>query len=132
MLIDTSVWIEFLAPRSRALTSDELDEMAANIVEGDACIVLPIYGELVSGARHGDREFRELLASLRFVDLDWTARAVWERIASLGHEAFSRRLSIPGLIDRMILAAAEESGETLWVLDGPLRRLARAVGVATR
>ena len=132
MLVDTSVWIEFLAPRTRALKTADLDFLAESITAGDVAIVLPVYAELLSGARHDDDELRTLLSSLRFVDLDWSARTVWERVATLGDAAFTRRMRIPRLVDRMILAAAEESGEPLWALDGPLLRLARARGIAAR
>lgn len=132
MLIDTSVWLEFLAPRTRVLGADELDEIADAITEGEVCITLPIYAELLSGSKHGDRELATLLSSLRFVDLDWSAREPWDRVAALGQHAFARRQRIPGLVDRMILAAAEASGEILWALDGPLMRLARSLGIATR
>jgi predicted nucleic acid-binding protein len=132
MLIDTSVWLEFLAPRSRVLSGAALDELAEAIADGSVCTVLPIYAELLSGAKHGDRELRELLAALRFVDLDWASRTVWGAVADLAQEAHRRRLRIPGVVDRMIVAAAREAGETLWALDGPLRRLAQAVGVPTR
>jgi predicted nucleic acid-binding protein len=132
MLVDTSVWIEFFARRTRALTTDELGAMAEAIADGEVCIVMPIYAELLSGARHDDLEVRALLSTLRFVDLDWNTRTVWERVAALGEVAHTRRLPIPGLVDRMILAAAEESGEPLWALDGPLRRLARARHLAAR
>ena len=130
MLLDTSVWIEYLALRSRVLRAAQLDAIDAALADGEVCTVLPIYAELLSGARHGDRELRTLLSALRFVDPDWSDVAVWERVASLGESAFRRRLRIPGVVDRMIIAAAQDAGEAIWALDGPLRRLARAEGVA--
>jgi len=130
MLLDTSVWIEYLAPRSRVLRAAQLDAIDAALADGEVCTVLPIYAELLSGARHGDRELRTLLSALRFVDPDWSDVAVWERVASLGESAFRRRLRIPGVVDRMIIAAAQDAEEAIWALDGPLRRLARAEGVA--
>jgi predicted nucleic acid-binding protein len=130
MLLDTSIWIEFLAVRSRALTAAELDTVEAAIADGEVCTVLPIYAELLSGTRHDDHELRALLSSLRFIDLDWRDAAVWERVASLRQSAFSRRVRIPGVVDRMIIAAAQDAGEPIWALDGPLRHLARALGVA--
>lgn len=130
MLLDTSVWIEYLAPRSRVLRAAQLDAIDAALADGEVCTVLPIYAELLSGARHGDRELRTLLSALRFVDPDWSDVAVWERVASLGESAFRHRLRIPGVVDRMIIAAAQDAEEAIWALDGPLRRLARAEGVA--
>lgn len=132
MLVDTSVWIEFLAPRSRIMKAADLDLLAEHIAAGEVTMVLPVYAELLSGAHHDDDELRALLSSLRFVDLDWNARAVWERVAALGDAAHARRLRIPGVIDRMILVAAESADEPLWALDGPLLRLARARGGALR
>ena len=54
-----------------------------------------------------------------------------DRIAWVGPAAELPQ-RIPGVVDRMILAAAEASGEILWALDGPLVRLARSLGIATR
>jgi predicted nucleic acid-binding protein len=132
MLIDTSIWIEFLAPRSRVLSPGDLDQLSELIVEGGACVILPIYTELTSGVKHGDRELRELLKALRYIDLDWTQWSTWDTVADLGQQAYARRLKVPGVVDRMILAATRAAGEPLWALDGPLRRLARGIGVQTR
>jgi hypothetical protein len=88
-------------------------------------------GAALAGFYFGHRTTEDLgLFAAPGPDLADAGRAVEERVASLGEAAIRRRLRIPGIVDRMIIAAAQEAGETVWALDGPLRRLARAVGVA--
>ena len=112
VLVDTSIWIRFLAKRNpyAAELGDLLDR-------GEAAGHDLIYGELLIGDSGGRREF---LKSYGFI----------HRISTVPHAdvvafASARNLHGRGIgwIDAHLLASTLTSASTLWTLD---RRLAAA------
>lgn len=132
VLVDTSVWIEFFAPRS-TLPKDFLSVLQANIADGNVVIVHPIRAELLSG--HITKSHRQvidhLFTALEFIDVDWSKRERWDEIAVLADVARKEGLAIPGIVDRMILLSAQRAGVSLCTLDKALLKLAKAIGVLT-
>ena len=129
-LVDTSVWIEFFAPRS-TLPKDFLFVLQANIAEGNVVIIHPIRAELLSGhiTKHQQQAIDHLLLALEFVDMDWSKQEHWNDIIGFAEIARKKGLAIPGLIDRMILLSAQQAGVSLCTLDKALLKLAQAIGV---
>lgn len=119
VLVDTSVWIRFLANRSpHAAELDRLldrDEVAGHDL---------IFGELQMGDRGGRKDF------LR-------AYGLMQMVASVAHEevvAFVRANKLHGRgvgwIDAHLLAAALVDSASFWTADEPLARLASELGVS--
>lgn len=119
VLVDTSVWIRFLANRSPF--SRELDRLLADdAVAGHELV----YGELLVGDRGG----RQTLLSS------------YERMAQVlpvAHSevvAFVRARKIHGRgigwIDAHLLASALVGGVQFWTADGPLGAIAGELGIA--
>jgi predicted nucleic acid-binding protein len=121
VLVDTSVWIRFLA--NRAPFSKELDRLLADdAVAGHEFI----YGELLMGDRGGRQA---LLSNYERM----------EQLAVVAHSdvvAFvrARRFHGRGIgwIDAHLLASALVAGARLWTADGPLGAIAHEVGIAHR
>lgn len=133
MLVDTSMWVEFFSLRPRA-SAASIAQLRADILEDRAVIVEPIRAELLSGhIRQAQRTtIVRALAAMRSIDLDWNAREHWNEIIALATTATKHRLAIPGVVDRMILLAAQKAGATICTLDKSLTALASVVGVALR
>lgn len=121
VLVDTSVWIRFLA--NQAPFAAELDRLLADdAVAGHELV----YGELLVGDRGG----RQKLLS----GYEWM-----EQIPPVPHSevvAFVRARKIHGRgigwIDAHLLASALVAGVRLWTADGPLGALADELGIAHR
>lgn len=130
VLVDTSVWIEFFAPRS-TLSKDFLSVLQANIADNNVVIVHPIRAELLSGhiTKSHRQEMDHLFTALEFIDVDWSKRECWDEIAVLADVARKKGLAIPGIIDRMILLSTQKAGVTICTLDKALLKLAQAIGV---
>ena len=121
VLVDTSVWIRFLA--NRAPFSKELDRLLADdAVAGHEFI----YGELLVGDRGGRQE---LLSSYERM----------EQLPAVPHSdvvAFVRSRKFHGRgigwIDAHLLASALVGEVQLWTADGPLGAIADELGIAYR
>ncbi|MGE3888811.1 MAG: type II toxin-antitoxin system VapC family toxin [Vicinamibacterales bacterium] len=121
VLVDTSVWIRFLA--NKAPFAGELDRLLADdAVAGHEFV----YGELLVGDRGGRQK---LLSSYDRM----------EQIPAVPHGdvvAFVRARKIHGRgigwIDAHLLASALVAGVRLWTADGPLGTLADELGIAHR
>jgi hypothetical protein len=112
IILDTSVWIEFLRARK-----DYFEEVRT-LLDGRMIIGLEwVFGELLQGAR--DIRERDVVLSY------------WRDIPKIGHTGLwleAGRLSSEeklyargvGLIDCAILAAARRSGAKIWTLDREL------------
>jgi predicted nucleic acid-binding protein len=118
VLVDTSVWIRFLANRTPfAAELDELldrDEVAAHDL---------VYGELLIGDLRGRRE---LLRSFQLI----------QRVPNLAHADVITFVQIHklhgrgiGWIDAHLLASAFVASVTLWTADQRLARLAGEFGI---
>jgi predicted nucleic acid-binding protein len=121
VLVDTSVWIRFLANKSPFAA--ELDRLLTDdAVAGHEFV----YGELLVGDRGGRQE---LLNSYELI----------QQIPAVPHSdvaAFVRARKIHGRgigwIDVHLLASALVGGVQLWTADGPLRTIADEFGIAYR
>lgn len=93
--------------------------------------IYPIQTELLSGrvSREKEKEIREALDAIDHIDLDWNARSTWEQLVEFAQIAHKASLPIPGIVDRMILAAAAKAEVMLWTLERPLTRLAERIKV---
>jgi predicted nucleic acid-binding protein len=121
VLIDTSVWIRFLA--NRMPYAAELDRL---LERNEAAGHELVYGELLigdSGAR------KQLLNSFDLI----------HRVPSVGHEDVvtfvrSHKLHGSGIgwIDAHLLASALVADMALWTADQHLARLAGELGIAHR
>jgi predicted nucleic acid-binding protein len=119
VLVDTSVWIRFLA--NRAPYAAELDGLLSRVeVSGHDFV----YGELLIGDR-GRRE--DLLA-----DYDLMDRAPLVRHAEVVAFVRDHRLNGRGIgwIDAHLLASALVAGLRLWTADMPLAAVAAELGIA--
>ena len=121
VLVDTSIWIRFLAGKEPFVT--ELDQLLAEdeVIGHDL-----IYGELLIGERGGRVKLL-------------TAYAEIERAPSIAHDEVvelvkSRRLGGRGIawIDAQLLASALVAGSKLWTAETTLTAIAEGVGIAHR
>jgi predicted nucleic acid-binding protein len=133
VLVDSSVWIEFFRSRTR-LDSTALGALARFIERDQAVTILPIEVEVLSGhpSPRVERTIREAFAALRHVDLDWNASTTWQHLSALGAHARASALPVPGVVDRMVVAAAQAAGAALWTLDVGMQRLARLERIHVR
>jgi predicted nucleic acid-binding protein len=121
VLVDTSVWIRFLA--NRAPFAEALDRLLADdAVAGHEFV----YGELLAGDRGGRQE---LLTSYERM----------EQLPAVPHSdvvAFVRARKFHGRgigwIDAHLLASALVGAVQLWTADGPLGAIADELGLAYR
>ncbi len=131
VVVDTSLWIEYFAKpvRTHSKTLDELDQL---IEDGVVAIVQPIRAELKSGIIKSSKlaQFDRVIGSLENADPDWNSELTWAMVAKLAETCRKARIPTPGLVDRMILAACESSGNRLWTLDLKLEKLAKHLGLA--
>jgi predicted nucleic acid-binding protein len=119
VLVDTSVWVRFLA--NRAPFAAALDRLLADdAVAGHEFV----YGELLMGDRGG----REQLLS---------CYGRMEQVSAVPHDevaAFVRARKFHGRgigwIDAHLLASALVGKVRLWTADGPLRAVSEELGIA--
>lgn len=125
VLVDASVWIEFFRPRP-ALPSASLEIFSDLLADDQVVIIHPIRSELLSGSLDGTKRQRiaEALGAIRLIDPDWNAPGLWDRIVEMAGIARQKSLPIPGIVDRMVLVAAERAGAGLWTLDRAMLKLA--------
>src|SRR5947209_16821474 len=117
VLVDTSVWIRFLADRPPY--SAELDRL---LDRGEVAGHDLILGELLMGDRGGRGNFL-------------SAYGLMHKASSVRNEevvAFVRSHQLHGVgwIDAHLLASALVGDAALWTADEPLARLANALGIA--
>jgi predicted nucleic acid-binding protein len=115
-------------PRLESRELDRLDELIRDDLVG---MVHPVRAEVLSGRvrREREAEIRAALNALRSLDLDWNASEVWDAIAKAAGDAREADAPAVGLVDRMIMLAAERAPASLWTLDRPLATLAQGRGV---
>ena len=121
VLVDTSVWIRFLA--NRAPYAGELDDLLSrDEVSGHEFV----FGELLIGDASG----RKTLLS-RYEIIDSAPMVPHQEVAAFVR---ARRLHGRGIgwIDAHLLASALVSDLTLWTADAALENVARELGVAYR
>jgi predicted nucleic acid-binding protein len=116
VLVDTSVWIDHLR-RGRP-------ELRASL-EADEVVCHPfVVGELACGTIKRRDEVLSLLTAL--------PQATVADHAEVMHLIETHQLIGKGIgwIDAHLLASTRLDGETLWTLDGALKKAARIVGVS--
>lgn len=122
VLVDSSVWIEFFQ-KSPAISTTDLELL---IEERKVVTCLPVMAEVLSGKMSSKvrQTVRHAFEAMTFVDLNWNAAETWHQLVDYCLKARRREMGIPGMVDRMIFAACQESGAQLWTLDKNLQRLA--------
>jgi predicted nucleic acid-binding protein len=115
MLVDTSVWIDHLR--------NNREDLSAQLEAGKVVCHPFILGELACGTIRKRDEVLSLLSALSHV-----AVAADDEVMQLldTHQLMGKGL---GWIDAHLLASARLAGETLWTLDGPLKKAAHKLGV---
>lgn len=126
VLVDSSVWIDFFQKRPQ-LSQKLLRQLSLLIEEKNTVVIYPIEVETLSGNIIPSQEnlIRGVFEILEHVDLDWNSKSTWLKIIDLAKQARKSSVRIPGLVDRMILLAAQESDLVLWTLDQALQKLAK-------
>ena len=115
ILIDTSVWIEFLKGNS-AYTS----RITAILEQGLGYACEPVFGELLQGAKNRReteiiRRYWENLPRIEIPDLFIQGGLYSQKKKLLSHGV--------GLIDALLLVLAEEADCRIWTLDKKLLRV---------
>lgn len=125
VLVDSSVWIEFFSSRP-AIPLDPLESL---IEERQIATCLPIKTEVLSGrmSESTRKLLLEAFDAMDFIDLDWNSSKTWEALIEFALLAQKKKASLPGLVDRMILACCQSAGSPLWTLDRKLSNLAKAL-----
>ena len=114
IIVDTSVWVEFLKKKEAFFA-----RMTSLLEDGEILAVECIFGELLQGARNG-RE-RKLI------------EAYWDNIPKIDEKGlwveagqYSGRDKLlskgVGLIDAAIITAARKTSSQIWTLDKRLRK----------
>ncbi len=125
VLVDSSVWIEFFQPQ----TTFSLHPLESLIQDRLVATCLPIKTEVLSGRMSAGMRNRigHAFDAMDFVDLDWNSRETWNGLIEISRKAQKEKVSIPGIIDRMILACGLKARLPLWTLDRKLQQLATAL-----
>lgn len=128
VLVDSSVWIEFFHRRPQ-LDSTQIEGLTE---EHRVVTCQPITTEVLSGEMSTETRKTVSLAfsAMACVDPDWSSPETWRKIVELALDARKKGAGVPGIVDRMILLAARESGAVLWTDDKKLGKLASRIGVA--
>lgn len=129
-IVDTSVWVEFFQKKQRP-NSKLSKQLWLMLEQGQIATLYPIKAEILSGTLtpHHRKTFQEAFAALDHLDLAWEKSESWQQVAELAIKARRKKLGIPGLVDRMILASAISTHAALWTEDKKLLALAEALGV---
>ena len=113
ILVDTSVWVEFLKGHQ-----PYLDQMQQLLDERQILAVEPVFGELLQGAKD-DRERRILLEFWENLPKNQMEEA-WVKAGELS----SRNKWIDhgiGVVDAVLIISARESKAKVWTLDKKLK-----------
>ena len=122
IVVDTTVWIDFLEARGTAF-----DRNLTRLIEQDAPILLVdlIYTELLQGIRD-DETFQQTRASLRaYPILRPRGLETFETAANLYRVARRRGLTIRRSVDCVIAATCLEAGAEIYHNDRDFDALAR-------
>jgi predicted nucleic acid-binding protein len=113
ILVDTSVWIEFLKAKQPWLR-----EMTRLMEEQEVLAVEPVFGELLQGALN-EREVGIILGYWQHLPKS-TAKEIWIKAGeqSAHHKWYSRGV---GLLDAALIVAARESRARIWTEDKRLK-----------
>ena len=112
VLIDTSIWIEFL--RGNVIYFNQVSEL---LESGNVHSVEPIFGELLQGANN-KREIEIINAYWNNIN-NYNEKGLWIESGKLSYEEklFSKGV---GIIDAMIISYAVKYNIKIWSLDKKL------------
>jgi predicted nucleic acid-binding protein len=113
ILVDTSVWVEFLKGKQPWLA-----EMIRLLEEQEVLAAEPVFAELLQGALD-DREFKIILGYWRHLPKHNVTEA-WIKAGeqSARHKWFARGV---GLLDAVLIVVARESSARVWTEDKKLK-----------
>ena len=121
ILVDSSIWVDFYKESSSQIA----DSLTALIQHDQVATSQPIIAELFSGRMNQEKK-QDLFYgfySFPLLDLDWNDQSVWKKIINLAESAYRHKISIPSIVDRMILLSAQTSKASIWTHDLSLKRL---------
>ena len=123
VLVDTSVWIDFLSssPKPASLKLPHLIE-ARQVVTSFVVLAEVLSGQMQDKTRNA---IRDSFQSLGRVDADWNTMQTWDSVSQIAIEIRSRKLKVPGLVDRMLFYSARQHSALIWTYDLKLGALAR-------
>jgi predicted nucleic acid-binding protein len=113
ILVDTSVWVEFLKGHQ-----PYLDQMQQLLDERQILAVEPVFGELLQGAKD-DRERRILLEFWENLPKNQMEEA-WVKAGEISSRSKWIDHGI-GLVDAVLIISARESKAKVWTLDKKLK-----------
>jgi predicted nucleic acid-binding protein len=119
VLVDTSIWVEYLR-RGKGSKAARLDDL---LVAGEVLVCGPVVAELLAGAKSADRvRLRLLLTGLPWADL---GPVQWQSVGEAAARLRERGETV-ALTDVEIAVAAIDSSARLWTRDSGFKRV-RAV-----
>ncbi|MBI4201219.1 MAG: PIN domain-containing protein [Chloroflexi bacterium] len=117
VIVDTSVWVQFLRVKG-SVEHLELDRLLA---EGDAVMVGGVLAEILQGAR-SQQEFdglNERLSALPYLE---ATQETWVRVGALSYQLRQRGVMV-ALGDLLIAALALEHDHQVYTLDEHFQRV---------
>jgi predicted nucleic acid-binding protein len=121
-LIDTSIWVDFLRPRS----SDKLKQHVASFIADPAAHVAePVIFEICRNALPAETSL--LTRRLESIPLLPTPADLWQRAIVLG-QTCRRRGHTAGAMDLLIGAIAQSAGAGVITFDEDFERMGQAGG----
>lgn len=127
VLIDTSVWINFLSKKPQIDT-----EKFEQLLKGGLVVTCkPVVAEILSGQMTDvTRNITgRTLNALTPIDVDWNDPAIWKEMIDLAKWGYKNKLPLPGLVDRMILVCALHAVAKIWTKDKKLNHFAESKGI---
>jgi predicted nucleic acid-binding protein len=125
ILVDTSVWIEFLRQNNESIELALVREMET----GNVIALSPVFGELLQGVKN-DREEKII------VDLweDLVKVNEYQLFIQAGSLSYEHKLNSKGvgLVDCAILVAAKLNKLEIWSLDKKLIEASKALMIPNR
>ena len=127
IVVDTTVWIDFLEARGTVF-----DHHLAELVEADAPIALVdiVYGEVLQGIRDEDVYHRTRLSLLAHPILRPRGLETFETAANLYRTARRRGLTVRRSVDCVIAATCLEAGAEIFHNDRDFDAIARVSELA--
>jgi len=123
VLIDTCIWIEYF----NRIPKIQVDFVDALILERQVATINPIKTEIMSGNMNTENKkiINNAFDAMEWIDADWNNKETWNKITNLSFIAKKYKIPIPGIVDRMILIAAQLSNVKIWTLDKSLLTMSK-------
>jgi predicted nucleic acid-binding protein len=125
ILVDTSVWIEFLKQSDKSIES----ALSKELENGTVVALSPVFGELFQGVKNAREEkiILDLWENLIKVNED-------QLFIHAGRLSYEHKLNTKGLglIDCSLLAAARANKLEIWSLDKKLIEVSKSLMVTSR